>query len=85
MPLAALFGHPSPTRPSHCALYALRRTSDDETMTIPGGAGTTHPPVLGAPGIVMGRSSHGGYVRGLRPLALPRSYAARLARAELCR
>src|SRR5829696_3512363 len=42
-------------------------------------------PVLGAPTSIMGRSSHGGYVTGLRPFALPRSYAARLARAELCR
>jgi hypothetical protein len=31
---------PPLARPSPCALSALRRTSDDETMTIPGGAGT---------------------------------------------
>src|SRR5215208_5257220 len=30
-------------------------------------------PVLGAPTSIMGRSSHGGYVTGLRPFALPRS------------
>src|SRR5215213_5405343 len=40
--------------PSHCALCALRRTSGGATMTIPGGAGTTHPPVLGAPASLIG-------------------------------
>jgi hypothetical protein len=36
-------GYPSHlARPSHCAPEALRGTSDDETMTSPGGAGTPY-------------------------------------------
>jgi hypothetical protein len=52
-------------------------------MTTPGGAGTTHPPVLGTPASIMGRSSHGGYVRGLRPFASPHPDAARLGCPDL--
>jgi hypothetical protein len=37
MPVAAFFGHPSPARPSHCALEALRGISGGETMTTPVG------------------------------------------------
>src|SRR5215213_3503010 len=55
--------------PSHCALCALRRTSGGATMTIPGGAGTTHPPVLGAPASLIG-SELSVY------LAPPQCYAA---------
>src|SRR5215203_6038806 len=33
---------------------ALRGTSGSATMTTPGGAGTTHPPVLGAPASLLG-------------------------------
>ena len=64
-------GCPSSTmRPSLCALSALRGTSGGASMTTPGGAGTTHPPVLGTPASLMGRSSH---ATGLRPFALPRA------------
>jgi hypothetical protein len=42
MPLAALgLPYPPAARPSHCALSALRGTLGGETMTTPGGAGTT--------------------------------------------
>src|SRR5215213_11866712 len=50
--------------PSHCALCALRRTSGGATMTIPGGAGTTHPPVLGAPASIIGSEPPQPPVRG---------------------
>jgi hypothetical protein len=45
---------PLPARPSLCALSALRGTLGGATMSIPGGAGTTHPPVLGAPASLIG-------------------------------
>jgi hypothetical protein len=54
-----------------CALSALRGTSSGETMTTPGGAGTTHPPVLGAPAsISWGRSFLSLLCSG--PSSLPR-------------
>src|SRR5215217_2396386 len=57
--------------PSHCALCALRRTSGGATMTIPGGAGTTHPPVLGAPASLIG-SELSVYLAPALPRALNR-------------
>jgi hypothetical protein len=90
MPLAALFWIPLLWRGrSPCTLEALRGTSGGATMVIPGGAGTaltestvTFSHVLGAPASLIGSEFPATW---LRPFALPRSYAARLARAELCR
>jgi hypothetical protein len=74
----AIWGSPL-ARPSLCALasLALRGSSGGASMTIPGGAGTclwtsATSFVLGVPASIMGRSSHVGYVTGLRPFALPR-------------
>jgi hypothetical protein len=82
MPLAALFPF-FPIFPS--AAFALRPSFASVARDLGWceydyprwGAHTTTqrtatPPVLGAPASIMGRSSHGGYVRGLRPFALPR-------------
>jgi hypothetical protein len=69
--------------PLHCALSTLHGTLGGASMTTHGGAGTTHPPVLGTPASIMGRSSHGGYVRGLRPFASPHPDAARLGCPDL--
>jgi hypothetical protein len=79
MLLAALVTHDA-ARPSRCALSALRGTSDDETMTTPGGAGT---PPKGLSHFPLGARLTGFYhgvgaswSTWLRPFALPRSYAA---------
>jgi hypothetical protein len=53
---AALF-YPTPVRQRGLRFAppsALRGTSGGETMTTPGGAGTTHPPVLGTPASLIG-------------------------------
>src|SRR5215213_2840095 len=47
-----------------CALCALRGTSGGATMSIPGGAGTTHPPVLGTPASLIGSEPPQPPVRG---------------------
>src|SRR5215218_1457769 len=47
-----------------CALSALRGTSSGATMSIPGRAGTTHPPVLGTPASLIGSESPHPPVRG---------------------
>src|SRR5215208_2477121 len=52
-PWPRFFGYP-PGRGLRIAPPALRGTSGSATMTTPGGAGTTHPPVLGAPASLLG-------------------------------
>src|SRR5215218_10646401 len=47
-----------------CALSALRGTSGGATMSIPGRAGTTHPPVLGTPASLIGSEPPQPPVRG---------------------
>jgi hypothetical protein len=77
---AALF-YPAPVRQRGLRFAlpsALRGTSGSETMTTPGGAGTPRKahlqlsPCSAHRLLSYGRSSH----TGLRPFALPRSYAA---------
>ena len=76
--LAALLYLPSSTYlllPGNAAFAlrpsALRKVSGDAIMTTLGGARATtysyNPPVLGAPASILGQSSHGAQVTGLRP------------------
>src|SRR5215216_970445 len=64
MPLAALLVTPLGRGLRFGAPSALHRTSGGETMTTPGGAGTTHPPVLGTPASIIGSEPPHPPVRG---------------------
>src|SRR5215203_4238812 len=62
-PWPRFFGYP-PGRCLRIAPPALRGTSGSATMTTPGGAGTTHPPVLGTPASLLGSEPPQPPVRG---------------------
>src|SRR5215207_6363803 len=86
--LLAALGRPFGAALRFGALAALRGSVSGESMTTPGGARTTpralcNCPVLGAPASIMGSEFPQSTL--LWPFALPQSYAARLAHAELCR